>query len=69
MLGVMAGVYLLPALLETVLIRYGIVHLPVILNWDGILAVACIGVISAALGSWASSDVIRKTSPRILVVE
>lgn len=69
LLGIAAGVYLLPVLLETILSSYGIVQLPVILNWGGIIAVACISILSAALGSWASSKVISKASPRILVVE
>ncbi|MDQ8734413.1 FtsX-like permease family protein [Paenibacillus sp. LHD-38] len=69
LLGIVAGVYLLPVLLETILSSYGIVQLKVILNWGGIIAVACISILSAALGSWASSKVIRKASPRILVVE
>lgn len=68
-LGIAAGVYLLPTLLETVLAGYGIVHLPIVLNWGGILLIASINIISAALGAWVSSNVIRKASPRILVVE
>ncbi|WP_028612253.1 FtsX-like permease family protein [Paenibacillus harenae] len=69
LLGILIGVYLLPVLLESVLVSYGIVKLPVILNWGGILAIASVSVFSAALGSWASSKVIQKASPRILVVE
>lgn len=69
LLGIAAGVYLLPLLLENILSSYGIVQLPVILNWGGIILMACISVLSAATGSWASSKVIQKASPRILVVE
>lgn len=69
LLGIAVGVYLLPVLLENILSGYGIVQLPVILNWSGIIVMASISILSAALGSWASSKVIQKASPRILVVE
>ncbi|RAI91725.1 putative ABC transport system permease protein [Paenibacillus pabuli] len=69
MLGVIVGVYLLPLLLEKVLSGYGIVQIPLILNWGGIIIFACLSILAAALGSWVSSRVIRDASPRILVVE
>ncbi|WP_020619080.1 ABC transporter permease [Paenibacillus daejeonensis] len=69
LLGILVGVYLLPMLLEMVLLSYGLAELPVILNWGGILVMAIATVIAATLGSWASSKVIRKASPRNLVVE
>ncbi|MHA7582635.1 ABC transporter permease [Paenibacillus vandeheii] len=69
MLGVIVGVYLLPLLLEKVLSGYGIVQIPLILNWGGIILFACLSILAAALGSWVSSKVIRQASPRILVVE
>lgn len=68
-LGIVVGVYMLPILLEKVLSRYGIVQIPLILNWGGILLFACMSILAAALGSWVSSRVIRDASPRILVVE
>lgn len=67
--GVLLGVYILPILLEKILANYGIVELPLILNWGGIIVIACISILSATLGSWASSKMIYKTSPRILVLE
>ncbi|SEP16542.1 ABC transporter permease [Paenibacillus sp. OK076] len=68
-LGVVVGVYVLPRLLEKVLSGYGIVQIPLILNWGGIILFACLSILAAALGSWVSSRVIRDASPRILVVE
>jgi putative ABC transport system permease protein len=68
-LGIVVGVYMLPILLEKVLSGYGIVQIPLILNWGGILLFACMSILAAALGSWVSSRVIRDASPRILVVE
>jgi len=69
MLGVIVGVYLLPLLLEKVLSGYGIVQIPLILNWGGIFLFACLSIGAAALGSWFSSRVIREASPRMLVIE
>ncbi|WP_019639612.1 ABC transporter permease [Paenibacillus fonticola] len=69
LLGIVIGVYLLPALLESILSSYGIVKLPVIVQWGGAFAISTVSVIAAALGSWSSSKVIMKASPRILVVE
>lgn len=68
-IGIVVGVYVLPMLLELVLSGYGIVHLPLILNWGGIILFACLSIGAAALGSWFSSRVIREASPRILVIE
>ena len=69
LIGIFVGVYLLPIILGSILSDYGIAELPLILNWGGIMAFACVTMISAALGSWASSSVVAKTSPRILVIE
>ncbi|MGX1831753.1 ABC transporter permease [Paenibacillus taichungensis] len=68
-LGTVVGVYVLPMLLETVLSGYGIVHLPLILNWGGIILFAFLSIGVAALGSWFSSRDIREASPRMLVIE
>ncbi|MDQ0660186.1 ABC transporter permease [Paenibacillus sp. W2I17] len=69
MFGVIAGVYLLPLLLEKVLSGYGIVQIPLVLNWWGIILFSCLSTLAAAFGSWRSSKVIRQASPRILVIE
>ncbi|WP_145152535.1 ABC transporter permease [Paenibacillus xylanexedens] len=69
MFGVIAGVYLLPMLLEKVLSGYGIVQIPLVLNWWGIILFSCLSILAAAFGSWRSSKVIRQASPRILVIE
>ncbi|KTD87420.1 ABC transporter permease [Paenibacillus etheri] len=68
-IGILVGVYLLPKILGSILSDYGIAELPLVLNWGGIIAFACVAMISAGLGSWASSRVIAKASPQILVIE
>lgn len=69
MFGIIAGVYLLPRLLEQVLSGYGIVHLPLVLNGWGILLFACLSILAATIGCWLASQEIRKASPRMLVIE
>ncbi|OAX51114.1 ABC transporter permease [Paenibacillus sp. AD87] len=69
MFGVIAGVYLLPLLLEKVLSGYGIVQIPLVLNWWGIILFSSLSILAAAFGSWRSTKVIRQASPRILVIE
>lgn len=68
-IGIFIGVYVLPMILGSILSDYGIAELPLILNWGGIIALACVTIISAGLGSWASSRVVARASPQILVVE
>ncbi|WP_442603635.1 ABC transporter permease [Paenibacillus sp. KN14-4R] len=68
-IGVVLGVYFLPIILGSILSDYGIANLPLILHWGGIISLACITMFAAGLGSWASSRVVSKTSPRILVIE
>ena len=68
-LGICVGAYVLPIILENILSEYGIVELPLIMNWGGIIGVALVSIVSAGIGSWLSSRVIAKTSPRILVIE
>lgn len=68
-IGIIVGVYLLPIILGSILNDYGIAEMPLILNWGGIIAFASVTLISAGLGSWASSRVVAKASPQILVIE
>jgi putative ABC transport system permease protein len=68
-IGALAGVYILPMILGSILSDYGIAKLPLILNWWGIIAFALVTVLAAGLGSWASSRIVARTSPQILVVE
>ncbi|HEY2494150.1 MAG TPA: FtsX-like permease family protein [Paenibacillus sp.] len=68
-IGIFVGVYVLPMILKSILSDYGIAELPLILNWGWIIGLACVTMISAGLGSWASSRVVARTSPQILVIE
>lgn len=67
--GAVCGVYILPLVLENILLTYGILKLPMVFSWSGITVVMLIGIVATASGSWLSSKMIVKTSPRILVVE
>lgn len=68
-LGALAGTYILPMVLGSVLSDYGLAKLPLILNCWGIIAFALVTALAAGLGSWASSRIVARTSPQILVVE
>lgn len=69
LIGIFVGLNILPPILENVLSNYGIVKLPLVLNPGGIAIAALASICSAVIGSWLSSRVIDKTSPRILVVD
>jgi putative ABC transport system permease protein len=68
-IGIAAGALLIPKLLNLVLVQYGIVHMPLYFNPFGIGGVALAGILCATVGSYVASRSIRKTSPKILVVE
>lgn len=68
-IGALVGAYILPMVLGSVLSDYGLAKLPLILNWWGIIAFALVTALAAGLGSWASSRIVARTSPQILVVE
>ncbi|MDN4068693.1 FtsX-like permease family protein [Paenibacillus vini] len=68
-IGSVCGVYLLPRLLEQILVSYGLVRLPLLLNGGGIAVVALVSVIVALLGSWLSSRIVVTTSARDLAAE
>lgn len=67
--GVLTGIFLLPNSMEALLHGYGIVYLPLVLDWGGVAIAALLSVIPAALGSWLSSHLIAATSPRSLIVD
>ena len=67
--GVVVGVKLLPLVLQNILSQYGLIELPLIINWGMALGISCLSIIAACLSCWLSTSVISKTSPRILIVE
>ncbi|WP_438349709.1 ABC transporter permease [Paenibacillus sp. FA6] len=69
LLGGLAGVYLLPKLLESIVSDYGIVDFPLVIQWWGVIGFTFLSILAAGLGSWVSSRVVNTTSARILVVE
>ncbi|ASA20364.1 ABC transporter permease [Paenibacillus donghaensis] len=68
-LGIICGVHLLPSLLRGLLSSYGIVKLPLLMQWTGITLLALLIMAVASVGCWIASRVIRSTSPRILITE
>lgn len=68
-LGIFCGVQLLPTLLRSLLSSYGIVKLPLLMQWPGITLLALLIMVMAGTGCWMASKVIRSTSPRVLVTE
>jgi putative ABC transport system permease protein len=69
LLGIAIGVYSLPLLLERVLGSYGIVQMPLVLDWSSIMLASLASVAAAVLASWIASAPLRQTSPRILVTD
>ena len=67
--GVLLGIKLIPLALKNILIDYGLIELPLVVNWGMSIGVACLSIIAASLGCWLSTRVISKTSPRILIIE
>ena len=68
-LGIFCGVQLLPSILRGLLSSYGIVKLPLLMQWTGITLIALLIMAMAGVGCWIASKVIRGTSPRILITE
>lgn len=68
-LGAFFGVYLLPRILRSLLSSYGIVKLPLLMQWTGIILLVMLSTAVAGLGCWIATKVIRSTSPRVLVTE
>lgn len=69
LLGMLLGVKLLPLVLENILSQYGLIKLPLVVNWGMSIGVTCFSIIAACIGCWLSTRVISKTSPRILIIE
>lgn len=68
-IGAFVGIRLLPVLINAVLSNYGILEMPLVVNSWGILAIIIFAYAIASLGAWFASGTIRRTSPRILIVE
>jgi putative ABC transport system permease protein len=67
--GIFIGIYVLPNILELVSVNFGLAEFPAVINLGGVITMSLIAVVAAAAGSWASSRLVRSTSPRMLVVE
>lgn len=68
-LGAIFGAYFIPIILNKLLINYGIVKMPIIMSYIGILICLVISLKVASLGTWHASRYIKTTSPRVLTIE
>jgi len=69
LVGLLVGIFALPQLLNMVLSDYGIVDIPLVMNWVGIILMVPISALAAGLGSWMASRLVQRTSPKILTME
>lgn len=67
--GILAGVYVLPFSLESLLSNYGIEELPLVLDWKGTAVLVLLSIFAAMFGAWRASRMIRSLTPRLLVTE
>lgn len=67
--GIFFGIKLIPLTLKNILLEYGLIELPLVVNWPLSIAIACLSMIASCIGCWVATRVIAKTSPRILIVE
>ncbi len=68
-IGVIVGIFVFPSLIEIKLVDYGLVKLPLQIQPLGILAVIIVTILIGGMGAWVSSTCVKKTSPRVLVIE
>lgn len=69
LVGIACGVYALPAVLRGLLSTYGIVKLPLIMEWPLAIGLALIALVIAVSGCWLASRILRRTSLRVLVMD
>lgn len=67
--GIIIGTIVIPKLINVVLANYGIIKMPFVYNFLIVFGVALVGALTATWGSWASAKVVKKMSPKILIVE
>lgn len=68
-IGILIGIKLIPLSLQIILVEYGLIELPLVVNWPMSIAIACLSIVVSCIGCWLSTKVLTKTSPRILIVE
>ena len=69
LLGIVAGIKIMPLLLQSILTQYGLVELPLVLNWGMTIGIASLSLLTVCIGCWLSTRLISHTSPRILIIE
>ncbi|KGA83015.1 ABC transporter permease [Lysinibacillus fusiformis] len=67
--GFITGIKLIPLALHSIILEYGLLELPLVINWPMSIGISLVSVMAACFGGWVSTKVIAKTSPRILIVE
>ncbi|WP_431027410.1 FtsX-like permease family protein [Lysinibacillus sp. LZ02] len=68
-LGIFIGTKVIPLMLKNTIMEYGLLTLPLVINWPFTIIIACISIIVATISCWLATKVIAKTSPRILLTE
>lgn len=69
MVGMVCGIYVLPAVLRGLLSAYGIVKLPLIMEWPLAIGLTLIALVIAVSGCWLASRTLCRTSLRVLVTD
>jgi len=67
--GIFIGVKVIPVALQSILLEYGLLELPLAINWPVSIGLSLLSIFAACLGCWLSTKIIAKTSPRILLVD
>ncbi|MFJ7182552.1 ABC transporter permease [Lysinibacillus xylanilyticus] len=67
--GIFIGIKLIPLALQSILLEYGLLDLPLVINWPISIGLSLLSIVTACLGCWVSTKIIAKTSPRILLVD
>ena len=66
--GIFIGIKLIPLALQSIILDYGLLELPLVINWPTSIGISFVSVI-APFWRLDFDKIIAKTSPRILIVE
>lgn len=69
LVGIVCGIYALPAVLRGLLSAYGIVKLPLVMEWPLAIGLTLIALAIAVSGCWLASRALDRTSLRVLVTD
>jgi putative ABC transport system permease protein len=69
LLGVPIAIFVLPKLLTSVTTSYGVVEIPLTFGFGVSAGCILLIVLTACLGAWISTAVVKRTSPQALILE